>query len=341
MTLQAMNQLDWVKWLPLNSLLVLLMLHQLASVAIFVQAQNSSSSFDFPNFTSTNNLLLNGDALYVPNVSSIWLQPFYNGSSTGSNYSCGGLIYADITQMRNSSNTSVTVASFNTSFTFSIAGETSAGMAFTFLAYNHTTGFAGGSLCLLEKPQNGNSSNHVFAVEFDTWLNPEFDDPSNNHVGVNINSMNSTWVYNLCGNSTACSFLDTDQDFTCWIDYDSATQTLEVFFTNGSTIQGISKPANAIIYVSSLDLTNVFNDNMFVAITGSGAMYPEVKEIKSWSFKTGSFGGGEIPAIQSRSKSKSAVAVIVGAVSAVCVLSVALLCTTYFVFWRPRDVPSL
>jgi hypothetical protein len=245
--------------------------------------------------------------------------------------------------MRDSSNTPAgappAVASFNTSFTFSMAGKNSDGMAFAFLGESHATGMsAGASLCLLAKRQNGNASNHVFAVEFDTWQNPEFNDSSNNHVGVNIDSMNSTLAYNLCGMATFCDYLVTDQDFTSWVDYDSTTQTLEVFFSKGSTLQGISKPASPIIQVPHLDLTNVFNDYMFVGITGSGAAFPEVKKIKSWSFKTGSFGPGvTIPVIQSNPKQgskRSWVGVIAGVDSVVCGLIVAMLRIIYFVCWR-------
>jgi len=41
--------------------------------------------------------------------------------------------------------------------------------------------------------------NKVLEVEFDTWQNPEYNDPSNNHVGVNMNSMNSMAFQNLSG----------------------------------------------------------------------------------------------------------------------------------------------
>jgi hypothetical protein len=84
-----------------------------------------------------------------------------------------------------SGGSSPAVASFNTSFTFSMTGRNSAGMAFAFLEENHPNGSAGASLCLLKKWLNGNFSNQLFAVEFDTYQNPEFNDSSNNHVGVN------------------------------------------------------------------------------------------------------------------------------------------------------------
>ncbi|KAG0568405.1 hypothetical protein KC19_6G017300 [Ceratodon purpureus] len=329
-----MKLMDQRLWLLL--LLVLIVLKP----TVHAQAQNFSS-FSFPTFTSTDKLLINRDAEYMRNSSSIWLNPIYNGSFSGLFYSCGELIYSESIQMR--SNTSTTggppaVASFETSFTFSMTGNNSAGMAFMFAVENYTTGSAGASLCLLQKQQNGRATNHVFAVEFDTWQNPEFNDPSNNHVGVNVNNMNSTAVYNYCGNLNYCSYFDTDQDFTAWIEYDSTTQIVVVFMTNGSLIQNVTKPANPIIQASHIDLTNVFNDYMYVGFTGSGAMYPEIKRIKSWNFKTRSFGSVSIPVIQSNPKQDTSktswVGIIAGVVSAVCGLIIAILCIVYFMFRR-------
>ena len=119
-------------------------------------------------------------------------------------------------------------------------------------------------LCILNKTLNGDANNHVFAVEFDTWLNPECNDSSANHIGVNVNSMNSTAVYDLCSSINYCEYLITGADFTCWIDYDGINQTLQVRFTNGSTLQGVTRPATPIITVKNLNLSDVVDDYMYV-----------------------------------------------------------------------------
>lgn len=135
----------------------------------------------------------------------------------------------------------------------------------------------------------------MFAVEFDTWLNPEFADPSNNHIGVNINSMNSVQTYNLCANSSSanetadCNYFDTGDDFTSWVDYDGTNQKLEVRLANGSstTTAGMAKPSDPLLTLANLDLSDVFNnDDMYVGFSGSVGMYAEVHEIKSWSFQS-------------------------------------------------------
>jgi hypothetical protein len=44
---------------------------------------------------------------------------------------------------------------------------------------------------LLNSGNEGNASNHMFAMELDTTQNEEFQDMDNNHVGVDVNSLNS------------------------------------------------------------------------------------------------------------------------------------------------------
>ncbi|KAK6943625.1 Legume lectin domain [Dillenia turbinata] len=46
-------------------------------------------------------------------------------------------------------------------------------------------------LGLFDATNDGNSSNHVFAVELDTMQNPELDDIDSNHVGVGTNGIRS------------------------------------------------------------------------------------------------------------------------------------------------------
>jgi hypothetical protein len=99
---------------------------------------------------------------------------------------------------------SMTFASFSTFFTFSVSSfssndTTGDGLAFIIAANNNgpSSSFSHGTLGILSLPP-GNASNHVFAVEIDTFQNIEYNDPSNSHVGVDINSLNSTHTYNFC-----------------------------------------------------------------------------------------------------------------------------------------------
>ncbi|CAN0903680.1 L-type lectin-domain containing receptor kinase IV.2 [Linum grandiflorum] len=89
-----------------------------------------------------------------------------------------------------------TVSSFCTSFVFAIVPEYPKlgghGIAFVI---SPTRGLPGSLpsqyLGLFNKSNNGNVTNHVFAVELDTITSSEFGDIDNNHVGIDINGLDS------------------------------------------------------------------------------------------------------------------------------------------------------
>ncbi|KAG0586956.1 hypothetical protein KC19_2G130900 [Ceratodon purpureus] len=261
---------------------------------LLVEAQNNGggTTFTYPPFNATSNLSLGGDSEFnedlVYGTSQVYLN-IGNQASLTTSGTCASLLYSKPLQLLGNNNNS---SSFSTFFTFSITGTNTAGFAFVLLPQNHTLGIPGGKLCLMPRALDPTSSK-FFAVEFDTFKNPEFNDPSNNHVGVNVNSMNSSVTYNLCGQGVEdCSYLAFDylsnivQEFTSWVEYDGVTKTVAVFLTNGSTLQDISKPASAIIEVP-VDLEGVMSEEMFVGFSGSTTdMNSEIKSIVSWSFST-------------------------------------------------------
>ncbi|CAL9002592.1 unnamed protein product [Prunus brigantina] len=95
---------------------------------------------------------------------------------------------------KNSSNG--TVFSFSTTFVFAIRSEyadlSAHGMAFVVAP---TRGLPGALprqyLGLFNETNNGNATNHVFAVEIDTVQSREFHDMNEDHVGIDINGLNS------------------------------------------------------------------------------------------------------------------------------------------------------
>lgn len=117
--------------------------------------------------------------------------------------------------MRDRSSSDIT--SFSTIFIFSITqGQVTnrsgwqvycSGFGFTFLQENP-------SYICYEKCQEYDvdytSSENFFAVEFDTY-SYLFNDQSDNHVGVNVNSLDSLYTYNLCGDQVVSCFFSMDQ----------------------------------------------------------------------------------------------------------------------------------
>lgn len=252
-------------------------------------AQNTN--FSFRSFSSPDNFEMVQDVQYNANNFSFLMNSIgYSLETT----SCGRLLYKDKVKMKDRS--SGAVASFHTAFTFSISGldywgdETGIlhgdGLAFTFARNISLLGQSpGSSLCLLQESDNGLESNRVFAVEFDTFRNYWFNDSSNNHIGVNRNSMNSTWSHNLCGGTIPnCTYLANGGSFTAWIDYDSPSHKLEVYFANGSLYNSIPKPAKPVIEAPNLRLDDILDDYMYVGFSASTGLLSEVHTIQSWQF---------------------------------------------------------
>ncbi|KAJ6299858.1 hypothetical protein OIU76_020785 [Salix suchowensis] len=107
----------------------------------------------------------------------------------------GQAFYSTPIQMLNtSSNSSLNASSFSTTFVFQIVspkGKGGFGLAFTLAPSNQLPGAESGHyLGLFNSLNDGNSSNHIFAVEFDTVNGfNENADSEGNHVGININSV--------------------------------------------------------------------------------------------------------------------------------------------------------
>lgn len=183
-------------------------------ILLLVEAQNSN--FSYTQFTTPESFLMVDDAQHYPDNYSFLMNARAAAPLEDSNW--GRLLYKDPVRMKDS--TSGAVASFHTAFMFQISGTDmyyspgsgfvhADGMAFTFAQNTSLPGQnSGGSLCLLQEQNNGEASNRVFTVEFDAFENYWYDYPSDSHIGVDVNSMNSTLVHNLCGVEVHnCSYL--------------------------------------------------------------------------------------------------------------------------------------
>jgi hypothetical protein len=86
--------------------------------------------------------------------------------------------------------------SFSTNFVFAIdpqyPGLGAHGIALPItpsLDFSHAV--ASQYLGLFNASNNGLSTNHILAIELDTVLSPDIKDRDNNHVGIDVNSLNS------------------------------------------------------------------------------------------------------------------------------------------------------
>ena len=90
---------------------------------------------------------------------------------------------------------------------------------------------------------NYSSKNNFFAVEFDTYKN--WWDPSDNHVGINVNSINSSITFSQVNFRPAASAL---------VHYNSTTKNLSVFLT--SSVENLDLNWNHILSFK-VDLKNL------------------------------------------------------------------------------------
>ncbi|KAG6552975.1 hypothetical protein Mapa_005312 [Marchantia paleacea] len=183
------------------------------------------------------------------------------------------------------------VVSFHTTFVFSIKNllrdreATGDGFAFLMVPENNVMGSGGGYLGVM----NSTDDAHTFAVEFDIWENPALQDISNNHVGINVNSMVSVLAaeagYWSQDGDADQSHRFNRVDLTCgqiqaWIDYDGLSQELTVSI---SPELG-SKPQKPLLS-KRLDLTNVFEKYMYAGFSAATGEFSAKHIIHSWKFE--------------------------------------------------------
>nr|XP_010910780.1 L-type lectin-domain containing receptor kinase S.4-like [Elaeis guineensis] len=242
---------------------------------------SSSLSFNidfvYNGFKSATNLSLDGSA----RISNDMLQ-----LTNGSEVQIGHAFFSSPIQMLLNNTCVMTPAtiSFSTIFVFDfITVGNSGGHGFAF-AVAPTKTLNGGCchhLGLLNDSDNGNSSNHLFAVEFDT----AYDDVDSNHVGVDINSLDSNFSANASYYTNDSSIekieLEGGQPIQAWIDYDGIAKILNVTIAPLS----ISKPSRPLISYA-IDLSSIFKEYMYVGFSSSTGILTSSHYILGWSFRT-------------------------------------------------------
>ncbi|KAI5561356.1 hypothetical protein BDE02_16G110100 [Populus trichocarpa] len=205
----------------------------------------------------------------------------------------GHAFYSKPIQMPDtSSNSSPNASSFSTTFVFQIVspkGKGGYGLAFALAPSNQLPGAAAGHfLGLFNSSNDGNSSNHIFAVEFDT-VNGFNDnsDSEGNHVGVNINSMRSessmgaSYKEDDNPNRLEDLMLESGKRIQAWIEYDGAAKLVSVTIAPMEQ----SRPIRPLISFP-VDLSTIVKDNMYAGFSSSTGKKTSSHYILGWSFST-------------------------------------------------------
>ncbi|XP_015874037.2 L-type lectin-domain containing receptor kinase SIT1-like [Ziziphus jujuba] len=178
--------------------------------------------------------------------------------------------------------------SFSTNFVFAIVSETPDischGLAFTISpSMDFSQALAGQYLGLFNISNVGHSTNHVLAIELDTIRNPEFEDINNNHVGIDVNNLNSVEsapaAYFSAEGKNIGLMLPNGEPMQLWIDYDAAKRILNV------TIAPIrsSKP-NRPLLSTQIDLSQVLLEKMHVGFSSATGPLASEHYVLGWSF---------------------------------------------------------
>ncbi|XP_060674116.1 L-type lectin-domain containing receptor kinase IV.1-like [Ziziphus jujuba] len=240
-------------------------------------------SFIYNGFRSAN-LSLDGIAEFTPNgLLSI---------TDGTEQQQGHAFYPNPVTFKKDSLNGTAPFSFYTTFIFAIRSHflSPMGHGFAFVIAP-TRGLPGALdsqyLGLFNETSDGNETNHVIAVEFDTIMNSEFDDINENHVGIDINGLRSV---KYC---TAGYYTDPNGEFKkrlkltsghpmqVWVEYDSEKKQMDVTL---APIH-VGKPPNPLLSLNR-DLSPIFKNTMYVGFSSAtGLNQSATHYVLGWSFK--------------------------------------------------------
>ncbi|XVF20005.1 hypothetical protein REPUB_Repub11eG0160600 [Reevesia pubescens] len=140
-------------------------------------------------------------------------------------------------------------------------------------------------LGLFNNTNNGDSSNHIFAVEFDTIRSFDMEDIDNNHVGIDINSVisnqstSATYYSNEERKNKTLNLISGDP-IQVWIDYNDGEKLLNVTLAPARS----PKPYQPLLS-TSIDLSDILLDKMYVGFSAAtGQIANNDQYILGWSF---------------------------------------------------------
>ncbi|KAF8095993.1 hypothetical protein N665_0319s0012 [Sinapis alba] len=244
---------------------------------------------------NTSNIAFLGDAELGPASDGVSRSGALSMTRDENPFSHGQGLWSTPVPFKPSSNTSSSPPyPFETSFVFSIAPRTEPapghGLAFIVVpSLDNSNAGPAGFLGILNKTNNGDPKNHVFAVEFDVFKDKHLGDINDNHVGVDVNSLTSVvaekagyWVQIVIGKTKMWRFkevkLSNGERYKAWIEYRDSNITVTL------APEPVKKPRKPLI-VAHLDLSEVFLENMYTGFAGAMGRGVERHDIWSWNFQ--------------------------------------------------------
>lgn len=251
----------------------------LSFLLIISTTSAQQTDFLYEDFSKAGSSIILGETAKLVNHDSI-IQLTNTTSRT-----IGHAFYATPIKFKNSPNTSV--LSFSTAFTVGTVPEFKTlgghGMAFVISPSNNlSSALPSQFLGLFNAADIGNSTNHIFAVEFDTVQDFEFADINDNHVGIDLNTLVSNFsvpASYVMENSTRQNVtLKDGHTIQAWVDYDSTNHLVNVAIS-----PLLTKPKTPLISYK-YDLTQIFEEDMFIGFAAATGLLASSHYVLGWSF---------------------------------------------------------
>ncbi|KAI5016213.1 L-type lectin-domain containing receptor kinase SIT2-like [Hordeum vulgare subsp. vulgare] len=181
-------------------------------------------------------------------------------------------------------------SSFSTTFVFAIVSElvdlSTSGFAFLVAPSSRdlSSTMAAQYLGLFNASDNGDPRNRVLAVELDTVRNPEFADMNDNHVGVDVNSLNSSAAamagyYDDATGAFRNLSLASREPMQVWVDYDAAATEITVALAPARS----PRPRRPLL-TTRIDLSTVVADTAYVGFSSGSSIVLCKHYVLGWSF---------------------------------------------------------
>ncbi|KAJ6869051.1 L-type lectin-domain containing receptor kinase S.1 [Populus alba x Populus x berolinensis] len=189
--------------------------------------------------------------------------------------------------MKQTQNSTTTLSSFSTSFIFSIlpniASSPGFGLAFVLSNWTNPPGALASQYFGVFSNPTVPSVAPLLVVEFHTGQNPQSNHPNRNHIGIDLNNIESAKTapggYNSSAGFVPVS-MGNGQNVRAWIEFDGANFEINVTVAP----VGVSRPSVPILSYKNPVIANYTSEEMYVGFSASKTTWVEAQRILAWSF---------------------------------------------------------
>lgn len=258
---------------------------QIATIFCSAETLSKKKSFSFIGFDVEKNA---SSFLFTRPTSSIdqnalQITPDNENQDNGYNNKSGRVMYREPYKLWSSDRPDDAIASFNTYFVINMyrkdGWESGEGLAFLIAPSHHVpVGSHGQWMGLTNVTTDGKPENRIVAIEFDT--RQQGFDPDSNHIGLNINSVNSTKTVPLSKFGIELSPLPTTNN-SVWIHYNGESKVIEVYMVK----EGDNKPETPLLK-ETIDLRHFVEQVSYFGFAGStGDPGVQFNCVTQWKFE--------------------------------------------------------